>query len=291
MKTPRRAGPVRSRTAQRGGFTLLEVLIAVTIIATMMSLVFGSLAASNALREAATERYDRVRAVQVAMRRMQREISMAFVTKIGQVPTNEQQEETYITVFQGRSDRLDFSNFGHLRTRVDEVASEQAEISYFLRSNRTRDGRLRQDLMRREQAPIDGDPENGGVIYTLLEDVESIEFEYWEPDREIAGDAWEREWDTTDTDVHSLPSRVRITIEVPHPFERGESITYTGQAEIHLQQPIGFVTQSLSTQQLDELDLLNNDQNGDGVPDDEQRGDNPNEDFSDFESGNREDGQ
>ncbi len=243
------------RRARRRGFTLIEVLIALTIVATAMSIVWGSFANSNRMREFATAKYDRLRSVQAAMQRMRREISMAFVTKIGQIPTNEDNEETYITAFMGQSDRLDFSSFAHVRTRVDEVSSEQAEISYYLRSNRTDDGQLRQDLVRREQAPIDGDPERGGRIYTLLEGVEDLTFEYWNPEREIAGDAWETEWDTTDTLVNQLPTRVRITVDIDNPVDDRDELEFATQAEIHLLTPIGFVTTVLTQDQLDETDF------------------------------------
>jgi prepilin-type N-terminal cleavage/methylation domain-containing protein len=228
------------------GFTLVEVLISLTLLATIMAILWGTFSNAYRMRDLANEKYDRYRGVQAALRRMQREISMAFVTKIGEIPTNEAGIVTYQTAYQtafiGSEDRIDFTNFAHVRTRMGQAASEQAEISYFLRSVRADDGRLRHDLTRREQAPIDGDPEEGGTLLTLLEDVESIEFEYWRPDREIAGDAWERDWDTRETGVTGLPPRVRVTVEVRDPLRPREELTFSVQAEIPLRDPIGFAT-------------------------------------------------
>ncbi|MBN1946127.1 MAG: prepilin-type N-terminal cleavage/methylation domain-containing protein [Bradymonadales bacterium] len=243
-----------SAVAGSAGFTLVEVLISLTILATMMAIMWGAFGSAFRLRDQATAKYERLRTVQATMRRMQREISMAFVTKIGETPTNLQGEVTYTTAFIGESDRLDFTNFAHVRTRVGEAACEQAEISYFLRRNRGPDGRLRQDLMRREQAPIDDDPEQGGVVYTMLEDVNAIEFEYWRPDREIAGDAWEWEWDTRDNEITELPPRVRVTIEIPHPVLPRDTLTFSVQSEIHLTQPIGFATPSVVADQGNAID-------------------------------------
>jgi type II secretion system protein J len=232
----------------RAGFTLIEVLLSITILITVMTVLWMTFSDSNKLRETATTRFDRMRQIQAALRRMQREISMAFVTKIGGEDnvTNERGEVNYVTAFIGTDDRLDFTNFAHIRTRIDQAASRQGEIAYYLRSVRTDEGRLRQDLVRREQSPIDGDPESGGIIYTLLPDVESIEFEYWRPDREIAGEAWERSWDTRDTGVYGLPPRVRITIEVKDPIVERKTLEFTVEAEVHLTQPIGFATQAVS---------------------------------------------
>jgi len=226
-------------------------MISMGIMATALAVIWGSFSISQRTREAATAKNERIRTVQAALRRMQREISMAFVSKIGQIPTNERGEETYFTAFIGQNDRLDFSNFAHTRTRMDEVGSQQAEIAYFVRSERGEDGRLHDNLVRREQSPIDGEPEDGGYIYTLLRDVESIEFEYWRPDREIAGDAWEREWDTRDNGMTLLPPRVRITLEIAHPLKERETLRFVVQSEIQLTQPIGFVTQGLTSEQME----------------------------------------
>jgi general secretion pathway protein J len=229
-----------------GGFTLIEVLISITLLSTIMAILWGTFSNSTRLRDVATLKYDRIRAVQMALRRMQTELSMAFITKIGAEPTNERGEVTYQTALIGDRDRVDFTNFAHMRTRVNEVASEQAEISYFVRSQRGRDGRLHQNLLRREQAPIDGNMEEGGTLYTLLEDIESLEFEYWRPDRDIAGDSWETSWDTRDTGVEGLPPRIRITLEIADPLRERERLTFVAQAEIPLTEPIGFAYQNIT---------------------------------------------
>lgn len=240
-----------TRTARsRLGFTLVEVLFSMSLMATIFAIVWGAISTSNRMAEAARTKYDRVRAVNAALQRMQREISMSFVSKIGVFPTNDRGEQTYFTAFIGDSDRLDFANFAHMRTRTGEAASEQAEIAYFLRSERGPDGQLHENLVRREQAPIDGDPEEGGVIYTLLEDVQDIEFEYWRPDREIAGDAWEREWDSRDNTISELPPRVRITLEIEHPLNDRETWEFSIQSEIHLTSPIGFVTNGINQEEI-----------------------------------------
>ena len=226
----------------RSGFTLVEVLISLTLLATIMAILWGTFANAHRMRDLVTEKTERTRGVQAALRRMQREISMAFVTKIGEIPTNEAGIVTYQTAFIGDDDRLDFTNFAHVRTRVGQAASEQAEISYYLRPGEREDGRITRDLVRREQAPIDGDPEEGGTIYVLLEDVKDIEFEYWDPEAEMAEFAWGPDWDTRDTGVVGLPSRVRITVDVQHPIRERETLTYSVMAEVHLNEPIGFAT-------------------------------------------------
>ena len=238
-------------TWRRSGFTLLEVIIAMTISVSAFAILWGSIRTSTLIQETVTERYDRVRNVQSSLLRMQREISMAFVTKIGEQPTNDRGEQTYLTAFIGESEEIQFTNFAHHQIRADQAASTQSEIGYFITKQRGHDGRLHDNLVRREQAPIDGEPEEGGHIYTLLNDIESIEFEYWRPDREIAGDSWERSWDTTDTGVTSLPTRVRITIEIEDPINPDETLVFSTISEIHLVLPVGFVSQTLVVSEFD----------------------------------------
>jgi type II secretion system protein J len=236
---------------RRSGFTLLEVIVAMTISVSAFAILWGAIRTSNLLQETVTQRYDRVRNVQSSLLRMQREISMAFVTKIGEQPSNDRGEQTYLTAFIGESEELQFTNFAHHQIRSNEAASTQSEIGYFITKQRGTDGRLHENLVRREQAPIDGEPEEGGYVYTLLKDIESIEFEYWRPDREIAGNSWERSWDTTDTGVTSLPTRVRITIEIEDPLNSSETLVFSTISEIHLILPVGFVSQTLAVSEFE----------------------------------------
>ena len=84
---------------------------------------------------------------------------------------------------------------------------------------------------------VDDDATDGGTTYTMLWDVEDITFEYWDSTREIAGEAWVRQWDAEDHEGQ-LPSRVRMTVEVPHPTRRRETLEFATQTEIHLTDPI-----------------------------------------------------
>lgn len=219
-------------------FTLIEVMLAMALLATMVGLTWGTVAQSFRLRQASLERFDRFRGVQTALDRMSREISMAFVTNVGQVATNDQREITYRTIFEGSDDELTFTSLAHVRTRVGEVASEQCEISYRLENQRGEDGEMHQNLVRRQDAPIDENPDEGGVNYVLLYDVEEIRFEYWDAETEIGGDAWTRSWDAIEEQDGRLPERVRMTIEVKHPTRRNETLTFVTQTQLELTKPL-----------------------------------------------------
>lgn len=229
------------RNADQKGFTLIEIMLALAILATLVALTWGTVSSSFKFRRATLDKFDRYRVVQMAMDRMSREISMAFVTNIGQIATNDRGEVTYQTAFIGKDDELTFTSLSHVRTREGEAASEQCEISYRIESQRGLDGDMHDNLVRREDAPIDDDPEEGGVLYAMLRDVESVRFEYWDPTREIAGEAWVRQWDAINDHDGQLPSRVRITLEVQHPLLPRETLEFTTQTEILLQDPLNVL--------------------------------------------------
>jgi prepilin-type N-terminal cleavage/methylation domain-containing protein len=58
-------------------------------------------------------------------------------------------------------------------------------------------------LLLRVQRPADGDPTQGGEQEVLFEEVESIEFEFFD------GASWTSEWDTQTQDPPRLPAAVR----------------------------------------------------------------------------------
>lgn len=233
-------GAGRPCVRRAAGMTLIEIMLALVIFASLIVLTWGSISSSFSLRAAAVERTEQYRLVQNAMDRMSRELSMAFVTNIGEPPTNDRREVTYRTVFDGSRDEVTFTSFAHVRTRAGEVATDQVAITYRVERRRGRDGRLVPHLIRRAETPIDATPERGGRKFTLLEGIESIEFEYWDSDRTMAGSGWQRSWDAARHEGR-LPERVRITIRMPHPQMRNQTQVFRSQAFIQLQEPITIV--------------------------------------------------
>jgi general secretion pathway protein J len=138
------------------------------------------------------------------MQRMAAEISMAYLSKHcnAEEPRNK-------TIFIGKRSRhgmrLDFASFSHFKMRADANESDQNELSYFV--DRDPDDKQETALMRREQARIDDEPEEGGVEQVLAHGVKELSFEFYEPKQE----RWQDEWDSTRMDQkHRLPTFVRI---------------------------------------------------------------------------------
>ena len=99
--------------------------------------------------------------------------------------------------------------------------------------------------MRREDVSLDDDVEQGGVIYVLIDDLEEVEFEYWEQgdqEDEEGGGKWVDRWDSRRSDQKArLPSRVRIVIKVAVPeTDPVQYRTFTTQANIVMTEMLRF---------------------------------------------------
>jgi len=195
------------------GMTLIEVLVAMGIVSLMMFGVWRSFSTTLIATERTTTIQERYSTVRNAMDRMAGEIATAYLS-FNFPPA----EVRHFTLFEGRTstkgDSLTFSSFAHLRIRRDANESDQTVLQYFLASDPNNPSR--QHLYRRETKRLTGDlPEDlrrYAPAYVMCEDVESLEFEYWDPIRI----EWTDEWRTTSAEAQAdrLPPRVKIKLGI-----------------------------------------------------------------------------
>lgn len=191
------------------GFTLAETLIGVAILGLIGTLSFGTFSSAVHSQERAEAVSDKYHQIRQALLRMSREISQAFISehRFCDDPRTR-------TLFAGKRAsngmRLDFTSFSHFKIGADQNESDQNELSYFVDSDPEDPKKLA--LMRREQTRIDEEPEEGGRIQVLAENISEVNFEFYDP-RE---DRWEGEWDTEDRELKGrLPLFVKIELVVP----------------------------------------------------------------------------
>lgn len=213
------------------GFTLLEVMIAVTILAGMSLALFGAsrqLVGSKAVLES---RDDANHAVSFALEKMSDDLQMAYMVKSKDMLGAAFEGEVN---FLGAEDRLDFVSFSHVRYLKEAKESESAEISYYLAPD-SENPELR-ILMRRESVQIDKNPQIGGQAFPLLEGVRTMALEYL-PHK---SDEWKKIWDTQSIDSgNQLPRAVKITLELMMP-EQEEAKTFYTIAPIRMKDPLVF---------------------------------------------------
>jgi len=219
------------RDSERG-FTLTEIMIACAILGMIGTLSFGTLRSSVDARERTLQVTDRYHQVRQSMLRMTREIQSAFLSE-----HRDCEDPQNKTIFLGKRStngmRLDFTSFSHFKIRADANESDQNELSYFVDNHPDDAGR--KALFRREQARIDAEPEEGGSIKLMAEDVQDIQFEFFDPmDKE-----WEDEWDSTSMDYKGkLPLFVKIEITALDAV--GNEQKFTSKTRIFVQQAMAI---------------------------------------------------
>ncbi len=191
------------------GFTLLEVLVAIAVLAVLSMLLYGAFSGMKRTKEGVERINDRQREARMAMARMVHELQMSYISAHEPVPPTRPVQKT---VFKGASgipgDRIDFVAFAHRRLDRDSRESDQCEISYYLASNPDKPGVV--DLLRRESSIIDLDPEHGGRVEVLATDVDLFDVAFLEP----MTIQWLETWDSTQSmgQLGRLPFQVRITL-------------------------------------------------------------------------------
>ena len=222
---------MKSRPSEgQRGLTLIEVSMAVGILALMATLTWGSIARSFDAYEAVTDIDRRYHNVRVAMNRMATELSMAFLTS-DQRHRNSRTGRKWITHFKsdpkGDFHEIHFVSFSHQLLRSDAKESDQNEIAYF--GDRDRDNPDVMNLMRREASIIDTEWEEGGRAYALAENITSFKLRFWNDRKQD----WTDEWDTENTEFRGrLPSIVEITMTTDD--ENGEELKFVTKTRINL---------------------------------------------------------
>ena len=210
------------------GFTLLEVMIAVAITAVIGSMAAGVYQQVDRAASAARDQGERYAGARLALTRMSRELSMAFLSE----HYDRARFRDRPTLFKGESDQLLFSTMAHVRLAQDAKESDQAVVEYLVE----RDPVSGTDaLYRREKVRIDDEPDRGGRKDLVATHVKGISLQYWDLKRK----EWVREWSTrTPEKLNELPTRIRIALEVV--LADGRTEKFTTQARVAITTPLEF---------------------------------------------------
>lgn len=213
------------------GFTLIEIILAIAILAIVGTLIYGGFAQTTLNKERIESDMDHYRTVHMALERMAREVSQAFIsTHVNPSLDLRVVNTAFIGEDNGTEDRLDFTSFSHRRLYRDAKESDQNEISYFVTEDPDAPGS--RVLARRQQNRIDEDPTRGGKSQILVRGVEEFNVEYFDPQLS----EWVEEWASDDRfrQPNRLPTQVRFRLTVTDPTRPGKSQTFGTRATIPL---------------------------------------------------------
>lgn len=210
-----------------GGFTLLEVMIALSILAMMSMAIFYSTNQLLFSKDQTEIRDEREHAISLALNRMTEDLSMAYLVKnVDLLGPNFEGEIT----FKGSEDRVDFASFSNQRYLKNVRESDSSEIGYYLEP--MPEDPKKYNLMRRQATEVDREVQTGGRAYVLMENVEKLTFQYLGD----KSDEWKKNWDSESIDfANKLPRAVKIEIELTMPDEE-EKTVFSSIALIRLHQ-------------------------------------------------------
>ncbi|MDP2309067.1 MAG: type II secretion system protein GspJ [Pseudomonadota bacterium] len=225
----RAASSIGAPNGRRAGFTLLEVIVALTVFAIIAGLTFGTIASALNTRDLLEEDDAVNQSARIAMSRIRRDLSLAYLT------INTGAVNTYKTLFVAHDqnpDRLWFASLAHQRLYRGARESDQTEITYWTEDDPDTSGAL--VLLRREAPRIDNYPERDGTIAPLAYDVKAFEVRFLDS----LTNEWKEEWDTTGAETpNRLPraAQVTLTLLAPDPDDAEDTVERTWASTVMLE--------------------------------------------------------
>ncbi len=190
------------------GFTLIEVLIGVTILTGMSMLIYATMNRALMAKVRVEERDQVLQGARVTMTRMVDDLAQAVLAN----KNFSGAEEKFTTGLKGGADHVDFSSLSHFHYLKDAPDSDAASIGYYLKS----EGSGLSTLMRRESYFLGDKIDEGGMAYPVVEHVKTFLLEYYS----AAKTDWVPEWDSAQlSSLGKLPMAVRITLVLVRPDE------------------------------------------------------------------------
>lgn len=212
------------------GFTLLEILIALTIFTVIGISTVKHIQQIQNTKDTAFKELDRYNAVRAAFSVMRYDISQAFHIRYDELGEETKQlvlanQPVAHTIFDGRKNEIVFTSLSHRVFYAGLRESEQTEISYFLQ--KLGGANPRSSLMKRESEIIDNDLYAGGGVFKMMDHVSSLTFKYWDE----KATKWIDDWNS-DGGEHQdkFPAAVKIIITVPG--DDGKDLTFESEVKL-----------------------------------------------------------
>ncbi len=184
--------------SRRRGFTLIEIVVALTILSALVAMVLTSMQLTVRGRDDLLERLRRPKVANAIISQVVKDLrylwfggltgNAGFVGRSQQVGGRDGDRIDFVTARLARTVPLDEENRSE-----DAPQAQLAEVGYALRPNE--DGQ-HIELWRREDAYVDADPTEGGS-YTLIYDrIREVSWTYYDRPGEAQDAKGQEEWDS-----------------------------------------------------------------------------------------------
>lgn len=185
----------------RKGFTLIEIMVGVSILAGMSLIIYSTLNSSLKGNARVIKKQDLVHSVRTGFELISNDIAQAFQANAAFKGPNSEA----MSGFKGDSESLNFSTFSHHHIIKDVRDTDQVSVGYFLKKN----DQGKTDLVRRESTTLTPKLDEGGKAYAIIDNVKSVKFEFYDLEKT----EWLSEWDSLDiTRNNKIPSAVKVNM-------------------------------------------------------------------------------
>ncbi|MFZ4402981.1 MAG: type II secretion system protein GspJ [Pseudobdellovibrionaceae bacterium] len=247
------------------GFTLIEVLITITILSVLSLLISQSIQQAIRYKIKAQREIDEISRLRDALRLMERDVQLAYhyrdlekemealVTKKPTAkpdPTNpnftpqfpnarEAPRMDPVTHFIGQEDSLHFVTSNNSRTVRNSKQADFIEVGYSLKDCQSlgEGGGSSKCLWRRSSSIVDDDVTKGGEAVVLLENLKEFKLRYIGKGKQD----WNKDWRTDDggdgATKNNFPDAVEISITIDGKKIKGKNKTYQSQLVVPIHFP------------------------------------------------------
>jgi general secretion pathway protein J len=206
----------KSEIRNGNGFTLIEVLLAMAILAVIMSVIYGSFSTAGRNVEQAEAARDETDLARTLLSKLTDDLANAYYNPNMNPVNPNTNANVNLTILYGkkaeagegedkvRHDSLSLTTLTNFfLLRPDSKETELLEVGYFFKEKPDGSG---YSLYRREKRELSADvpPLEGGVEYEITDRVEGLQFRYYN------GTTWVDEWDTRTLRV--LPKAVELAL-------------------------------------------------------------------------------
>lgn len=238
------------------GFTLIEVLIAVTLLVFISFAIYRTVTQTFLLRSVLMEEGDFLNSIRLSMNLMERDLSNTLfpemmslpIPKASNIPNGGDQGQYGAssdspgskywggliyptkpwqmrhTVFLGTESSLSFISASHGRMYKDSPESIYGKVSYALKE------KVWVRTFSTYVFDLERDDEPKPKVYELMKGIESLKMRFYRKET----DQWTTQWDSTRTETKNIfPDLVEVSIHV----RGGPRLTYEGKYFLRLEVP------------------------------------------------------
>jgi general secretion pathway protein J len=220
------------------GFTLLEILIAIVIFATLLTTIYASYTGTFRVIDDTESQAEIYRMARIAMERILEDLESLYVQKgTQQVGSEGEQGSSYQffgeerEIMGRRADTLQFISSAHIDFSGKDPGYGPTQISYYVKENE--DGE--DFILYRSDNPLltethPFDEESGGLV--LCEGLASVSFTYYGEDGQVFTN-WDYMREGSD---NKIPKAVSITLEFVNTVNPELPLAFTTSVALPIEQ-------------------------------------------------------